>query len=154
MEAIKPDREIHGIAMTCKGRSHRSAGRRSSGLDSTLTYGTCSVSNSWMAWARPTAGERSWFPTSKKVGYLRLRKANDPPAPLTLEGRRRGTVLIGIARKDHQLHFFSDRRIHNRIERFEKVEHTQRQARFGIVAAIVGHIDVCVGKVEDAHGCL
>ena len=60
--------------------------------------------------------------------------------------------MRGVAGEDHQLDSFIDRRIDDRIERFEKVEHAQRQARFGVVTAIISHVDVCICKVEDAHG--
>ena len=76
-----------------------------------------------------------------------LRKADDAFAPFALEGGRRGAVPVGIPGKDDQVHFFSDGRIDDGIEGFEKIQHAQRQARFGVVAAIVGHVDVGVGKM-------
>ena len=77
-----------------------------------------------------------------------LGKADDAPAPLALEGGRRGAILIGVPGKDDQVHSFGDGRIDDGIEGFEEVQHAQGQTRLGVVPAIVGHVNMRVGKVQ------
>ena len=80
-----------------------------------------------------------------------LREADDAAAPFTLKSGRRRAVLIGIPGKDDQINFFRDGRFNDGIEGFEKIQHAQRQARFRVMAAIVGHVNMRVGKVQKSH---
>jgi len=101
---------------------------------------------------RASDGGRNVVVADQKQGRdLRLREAHDAPAPLALKGRRGRTILVRVPRKDDQVHFLVNRRVHDGIQRLQEIEHAQGQSRDGIAAAIVGHVNVRVGKVEEFH---
>ena len=85
-------------------------------------------------------------------GNACLGKAHNALLPFALIGGLGVAVFVGIARKDDQIHFFGDGRFHNFIQRLQKVENAQGQPRGGVESAVVGHINVGIGKVEEAHG--
>ncbi len=95
------------------------------------------------------AGERSWLPTSKQGGDACPGQAHQPPAPFALEGRGGRAVFIGIPGKQYQIDLLGDGGIDNRIQRFQEIHHPHRQTGLRVMPAVVGHIDVCVGKMED-----
>ncbi len=81
----------------------------------------------------------------------RLRETDNAFAPFALESGGRGAVPVGVPGKDDQVHFFGNRRFDDRIEGLEEIQHAQRQARFRVVAAIVGHVYVRVGEMKNFH---
>jgi len=78
-------------------------------------------------------------------------QADDALAPLALEGWRWGAVFVGIPGENHQVDALLDRRLDDRIQRFKEVEYPNRQTAGRIVTAIIGHVDVRVGKVKKFH---
>ena len=97
------------------------------------------------------AGARSWLPTRSRVGISGLRQTDDSAAPFPLEGGRGSTVLVGIAGEDDQIDLFADGGFDDGVQRLQEVEHPQRKAGRGIMPAVVLHIDVRVGEVEQFH---
>ena len=83
------------------------------------------------------------------------RQAHDAPAPFTLKGGRRCAIFVGIAGEDHQVDFFFDGSIYNRIQRFEKVHDARRQSSLRIMTPVVRHINMCIGKMQEFnHGSI
>ena len=80
-----------------------------------------------------------------------LREADDAPAPFPLKSGRRRTVLVGIPGKNDQINFFGNGGVDDGIEGFKEIQDAQRQARFRVVAAIIGHVDMRVGEVQEFH---
>lgn len=88
-------------------------------------------------------------------GDTRAGQAHDPAAPFPLKGGGGGAVFVGISGKEDEVNFFGDGGVNDRIEGFEEVHHPNRETSDGVVAAIVGHVYVGVGKVEEfEHGNL
>ncbi len=151
MDAMSAEREIQGMAISWTGKFHSSCGCNNCGFASTRTYGTCSVSNSWMACTPARGWRKIVIADQQQRGYPGLGEANDAPTPLTLEGRRRRAVFISIAREDDHVHTLIDGRIDDRVQRLQKIEHAQRQARFRIVPPVIA-ISICViGKMKNSH---
>ena len=82
-------------------------------------------------------------------GDAGLRKAHHAFTPFPLEGGCRGAVAVGVTAKEHQIHLFSDGRIHDRVQRFEEIKHTQGQTAFGVVPPEAVDINVRIGKMQD-----
>ena len=80
-----------------------------------------------------------------------LGEADDPFSPFALEGGSRGAVTVGIPGKDDQVHFFQDGCIDDDIQGLKEIQDPERQPVLWIVAAIVGHVDVRVGKMQEFH---
>ena len=80
-----------------------------------------------------------------------FREADNAFAPFTLKCGRRGTISVGIPSKDYQINFFGYGSINDGIERLEEIKDAHWQARFGVVPAIIGHINVGIGEMEEFH---
>ena len=75
-------------------------------------------------------------------GDLGPRKAHDPFPPLSLEGRCRIPVFIGIAGKYDAVHRLIDRSIYDLVKRLQEVHYPEGKPGFRVLPAVVGHINV------------
>ena len=80
-------------------------------------------------------------------GDARPGEAHHALAPFALECGGGIAVFISIPRKDDQVNFFGDGRIHDFIQRLEEIHHPQRESGLRVVAAVVGHVDMGVGEM-------
>ncbi len=85
-------------------------------------------------------------------GNAGSRQAHDAPAPFALEGRVRIAVFVGIPGKDYQVNGFGKRTVYNGVQGLQEVHHAQGQSRHRVVTAVIGNVDVGVGKVQYAQG--
>ncbi len=104
---------------------------------------------------RPAQGRRKVMVADQQQGAdTGFGKTDDAFAPFALESGRRGTVFVGIPGEDDQVDFFRYGSLDDGIEGFQEIQHAQRQARFGVVPAVVGHINVRIGEVQEFHNKL
>ena len=148
--AISPERETHGMAITWAGRPSSSA-ERNWGLARTRDVRDVERIEFLDGVGATEGGGKVVVADQQQGADAGLREADDALAPFALEGGCRGAVLVGIPGKDDQVHFFGDGRLDDGIQGLEEIQHAQRQARFGVVAAIIGHVDVRVGEMQEFH---
>jgi len=80
-----------------------------------------------------------------------LREPHNPPAPFALEGGGGGAVFVGVPGEDNEVNPLVNGRLDDGIERLKKIQHPQRESGLRVVAAIVRHVDMRVGKMEEFH---
>ena len=77
-----------------------------------------------------------------------FREAHHAATPLTLESRSRGTVLVSVTSKNHQVDLFVDSGFHDCVKTAQEVHHPGWQPGLRVVRPKVGHINMGIGKVE------
>ncbi len=90
-------------------------------------------------------------PDQQQDGDFRLAEAHDPFSPFSLIGGSRVLVLVGVASKEHAIHFFADGGIDDFIQRIQEIMHPQRQPTGRVATTIGSNIDMSISKVEDSR---
>jgi hypothetical protein len=81
---------------------------------------------------------------------LGFRKTHHPLAPFLLEGWLGVPIFVSVPGKEDEIDLFFNGRINYLIQGVKEIHHPDRQGGLGIMTAVIGNINMGVGKVQNA----